>query len=264
VNEDQLNKLRELGKTGRRLISGSGTARDLHPEFEVWSEEVAGWLDAVAPESGLSLEWSSLPSSFLVFGNTVNDTVESLALFYRAVRERLRWLSTVPTLISNRSKPAKTAGAGSATPSRRVFLVHGHDEGIRETVARFLEKLDLECVILHEQPNKGRTIIEKFEAYSDVSFAVVLLTSDDRGGLITEKFEAQNPRARQNVILELGFFLGQLGRAKVCALYETGVDIPSDYKGVLFLSLDDPTWKMNLIKELIAAGIAIDAKKAFG
>jgi Predicted nucleotide-binding protein containing TIR-like domain len=191
VTKDQLNKLRELGKTGRRLISGSGIPRDLHPKFKAWAEEVADWLDAVAPESGLSLEWSSLHSSYLVFGNRVNDTVDALAAFYQAMRERLRWLSTVPTLISNRSKPAETRDASGTAPSRRVFLVHGHDEGVRETVARFLEKLDLECVILHEQPNKGRTIIEKFEAYSDVSFAVVLLTPDDQGGLITEKYEAQ-------------------------------------------------------------------------
>ena len=143
-------------------------------------------------------------------------------------------------------------------------MVHGHDEGARETVARFLEKLQLECVILHEQPNKGRTIIEKFEDYADVAFAVVLLTPDDRGGISTGPFESQRSRARQNVLLELGFFLGALGRSHVCALYVKDVEIPSDYSGVLFLPLDEGgAWRMALLRELIAAGLEVDANSAF-
>jgi predicted nucleotide-binding protein len=145
-----------------------------------------------------------------------------------------------------------------------VFLVHGHDERVRETVARFLEKLDLECVILHEQPNKGRTIIEKFEDYADVAFAVVLLTPDDRGGRASGPFESEKPRARQNVLLKLGFFLGALGRSRVCALYVEGVEIPSDYSGVLFLLLDGGgAWRIGLLRELIASGLQVDANRAF-
>jgi hypothetical protein len=106
-------------------------------------------------------------------------------------------------------------------PSKKIFVVHGRDGGFRDRVARFLEKLKLDPVILHELPNKGRTIIEKFMDYSDVSFAVVLLTADDRGGLSDTSFESQKKRARQNVILELGFFVGRLGRDHVCALYGT-------------------------------------------
>jgi predicted nucleotide-binding protein len=98
---------------------------------------------------------------------------------------------------------------------------------MKESVARFLEKLDLRPIILHEQPNKGRTVIEKFEAHSDVGFAVVLLTPDDVGGLASSP-DKLSRRARQNVILELGYFIGKLGRAKVCALYKEGVEIPSD------------------------------------
>ena len=77
--------------------------------------------------------------------------------------------------------------------SRDLFVVHGRNEACRETVARFLEKLNLKPIILHEQPNKGRTIIEKFVDYSDVSFAVILLTADDRGGLASDSFDAQRP-----------------------------------------------------------------------
>jgi len=149
------------------------------------------------------------------------------------------------------------------TPSNKVFVVHGHDEGLKETVARFLEKLNLAPIVLHEKPNKGRTIIEKFSDYSDVHFAVVLLTADDEGKSIKSAKQLK-PRARQNVVLELGFFLGKLGRAKVCALYEKGVEIPSDYEGVLFLPLEPhDSWKFSLVRELKAAGFSVDANQVF-
>lgn len=146
---------------------------------------------------------------------------------------------------------------------KRVFLVHGHDERLIHETARFIEKLGPEVVILREQPNSGRTIIEKFVDYSDVGFAVVLLTADDRGGIAAASFDAQKPRARQNVILELGFFLGRLGRMKVGALYQEGVEIPSDYSGVLFTPLDQAgAWRLALAKEMKAAGLLIDMNKA--
>ena len=104
-------------------------------------------------------------------------------------------------------------------------------------MARFLEKLGLQPIILHEQPNSGRTIIEKFETYSsDISFAIVLLTPDDIGG-INENDQEQQPRARQNVIMELGYFMGRLGRTRVCALHKGGVELPSDYQGVVYIAM---------------------------
>lgn len=144
-----------------------------------------------------------------------------------------------------------------------IFLVHGHSEGVLHAVARFLEKLNVRVIILREQANSGRTIIEKFVEYSDVGFAVVLLTPDDRGGPAEWSYERQRPRARQNVILELGFFLGKLGRNRVCALYQEGVEIPSDYQGVVFTQLDEGgAWRLALARELRAAGIEIDMNRA--
>ncbi len=143
-----------------------------------------------------------------------------------------------------------------------VFLVHGHNEGVREKVARFLEHLDLRVIIFHEQPDRGRTIIEKFEDYSkDTGFTVVLLTGDDLGGPKEKDPGTYQLRARQNVILELGFFLGAFGRDRVCALYEEGIDIPSDYQGVLFTKLDSD-WKLKLARELKAAGLPVDLNRA--
>ncbi len=147
--------------------------------------------------------------------------------------------------------------------SNHVFVVHGHNVGVKESVARFLEKLDLEPIILHEKPNAGRTIIEKFSEYSNVHFAVVLLTGDDEGKSRGTDDPPQR-RARQNVVLELGYFLGKLGHSKVCALYEDGVDIPSDYQGVLFIPLDPhEKWRFDLIRELKAAGFPVDANKIY-
>lgn len=138
---------------------------------------------------------------------------------------------------------------------RRVFLVHGHDQGAKEAVARFLEKIGFNAVVLHEQPNRGKTIIEKFEENADVSFAVVLLTPDDA-------MADGEKRARQNVIIELGYFIGKLGRDRVCALKKGETELPSDILGVIWTALDDAgAWKTDLARELRAAGFEIDWNK---
>jgi predicted nucleotide-binding protein len=141
---------------------------------------------------------------------------------------------------------------------KRLFIVHGHDTEVKEKVARFAEHLGLEPIILHEQPSSGRTTIEKFEVYADVGFAVVLLTPDDIGGTSASKPGELKGRARQNVILELGYFLGKLSRRRVCALYKSGVEIPSDYQGVLYVELDSAgAWRTKLAQELVEAGFSI-------
>lgn len=148
------------------------------------------------------------------------------------------------------------------TKAPRVFLVHGRNETVRERVARFLENVGIAPVILCEQPNEGRTIIEKVIDYSDVPFAVVLLTADDVGRLASAADDMTRPRVRQNVLFELGYFIGKLGRKSVCALYEPTVEIPSDYNGVLFLELDNQgAWQLSLARELDAAGFEVDMKK---
>ncbi len=142
--------------------------------------------------------------------------------------------------------------------SRRVFVVHGHDGEHRETVAQFLEQLGLQAVILHEQPNKGRALITKFqEVASDIGFAIVLMTPDDMGGI--RDGETQ-PRARQNVIFELGFFIGALGPARVAALVSSQVERPSDFDGVVYIPLEGE-WRLPLCRELRAAGYDVDLNK---
>ena len=143
-----------------------------------------------------------------------------------------------------------------------IFLVHGHDDVLKLEVARLLENVTGEEVtILAEQANRGRTVVEKLEQYSQVKFAVVLLTPDDR--VASTRSKELRGRARQNVILELGLFLGLLGRDRVCALYKRDVEIPSDYSGVLFIEADDRgAWKLDLLRELEAADITVDWRRA--
>lgn len=181
-----------------------------------------------------------------------DDMQESVNVL-RSVIERLPLIDEIAT-------PGGLKPKGPLKDSA-VFIVHGHDEAAREMVARFVSRLRLKPVILHEQPNRGRTIIEKFEGHSSVSFAIVLLTPDDVGG----KDEAGlKPRARQNVILELGFFCGTLTRSRVCALVKGEVELPSDYLGVLYIPFDDGgAWQMQLAREMKDAGLTIDLNDAY-
>lgn len=252
-----------LVEQGRQLLDTGQNPSATHDAFLHWDSAVARWLDQRSPDTGLSAEWSALGSSPLIVGRHYYDSDHAWVGFRNVVQQRLLWLGKTARAAQRQRQPMGS-GKRPVSPNGKVFLVHGHNESIRETVARFLEKLKLTPVILHEQPNKGRTIIEKFIDYSDVAFAVVLLTADDRGaGNSTVNDQLLSPRARQNVILELGFFLGKLGREQVCSLYEDGVEIPSDYQGVLFLKLDkDGAWRLRLAKELKEAGLPIDLNDA--
>lgn len=145
----------------------------------------------------------------------------------------------------------------AVTDFSKVFIVHGHDSALRESVARIIEKQDIEAIILNEQANRGRTIIEKLENNTDVGAAVVLLTCDDIGKAKDEHNE--NPRARQNVLFECGYLMGKLGRDKVIVIVEDGVDIPSDLKGLVYSTKDD--WKTDLLRELKEIGFSVDAGK---
>ncbi|KAA3616728.1 MAG: hypothetical protein DWQ05_10700 [Calditrichaeota bacterium] len=146
--------------------------------------------------------------------------------------------------------------------NNKVFIVHGHDDESKEKLARFLGALNLDPIILHEQANEGKTIIEKFETYTEVAFAVVLLTPDDIGGKV-KKPDKVLPRARQNVIFELGFFIGKIGRNRVCALHKGNVELPSDYHGILYLPMDESGgWKLLLARELKQIGLNIDLNAA--
>jgi predicted nucleotide-binding protein len=188
---------------------------------------------------------------------TKRNVAEAIALLQEAKRALGEDLIDI-----EHSSQASLLEHSSAVPStNRVFVVHGHDEAALQGLARFLEKMGLEAIILREQPDQGRTIIEKFEASSDgVGFAVVLMTPDDIGGAVAA--ETSTARARQNVIFELGYFAGILGRGRVCLLRKGKVEIPSDLYGVIYTDMDAAEgWQTKLVKEMKAAKLDFDANR---
>ena len=145
---------------------------------------------------------------------------------------------------------------------QKVFIVHGHDNEAKIEMARTLEMLGFEAIILHEQPNTGRTIIEKIAAYSDVVFAVVLYTECDLGRDKTKKVEEEQYRARQNVVFEHGYLIGKLDREKVAAFVKGNVETPGDISGVVYTTMDNAgAWKQELVREMRAAGLNVDFNK---
>lgn len=198
---------------------------------------------APADESALRRAWGSGKDKII---NLINIMIEEESIFG----------SRVENQSEIKSKSTKK--------NNRVFIVHGHDDNSKVNVARFIEKLGLEAIILHEQASMGKTIIEKFEEHASSScFAIALLTADDVGYPQNKEREAK-PRARQNVIFELGYFCGALTRKNVSVLYKEGVEIPNDYLGVVYTHLDEGgAWQLQLAKEMKSAGIDFDMNRAF-
>jgi len=184
-----------------------------------------------------------------------DDAYHLIPVVKQALHSYIQTLSETledPTKITNLRKEKEL--------SKRIFIVHGHNDTMKESVARLVKNIGYDPIILHEQPNKGRTIIEKFEDYSDVGYAIVLFSPDDVGYSVNLDSKSGMLRVRQNVILELGFFIGKLGREKVTVLYleEKEIEFPSDIFGILYIPYDESgMWKYRIIDELKSCGFAV-------
>jgi predicted nucleotide-binding protein len=182
---------------------------------------------------------------------------------YRALSSTLNDLSALEAstsgAVKNTSRAVRIEPTDVTIKSNSIFIVHGHNEAMKQTVARYISQIGLDPIILHEAVNRGKTIIEKFEQVAaSVEFAVVLMSADDAGGPIGQP-EKVRPRARQNVVVELGYFSGLLGRSRVCVLISEDVEIPSDYLGVVYTKFDSlGGWKNALAKELLDAGYKVN------
>ena len=175
------------------------------------------------------------------------------------VRNKKEKAGTAKAQYHNKTSPRENKGYKKEHLDKsKVFIVHGHDAEAKLEVARFIEQMGLEPVILNEQVKNGRTIIEMIEKYSDVGFAVVLYTPCDIG-YEKNKEDEKKGRARQNVVFEHGYLTAKLGRENVCALVKPSVEIPTDTSGVLYISLDsNGGWKIPLAKEMKSSGYKID------
>jgi len=264
--EEAVDRLREVIGTGYHALGFNERWGD--PAFVGWKHGAERVIARIYGESSYNLaEFRA------ILDRRPAPTVfpeEGESFYSRSVRQALAMLESMVAEadkeVAVRARPqesnAPVRRVTESNVTNRIFVVHGRDPGPKANVARFLEQLRLEPVILHEQSDCGRTIIEKIEQNSAVGFAVILLTGDDEGRLAGSS-GAEKRRARQNVIFEFGYFIGRIGRPRVCALLEEGVERPSDIDGFVYVPLDsEGAWKIRLLKELKAAGYSVDANKA--
>ena len=192
------------------------------------------------------------------YQNAMSSSINSL----ESIRDQLELYDEPSEMLQAISGNEGVSAMPQSTFGNEVFIVHGHDDEAKETVARFVENFGIEATILHEQANRGQTIPEKFEEHaSEAGFAIILLTPDDVGAS-KDKIKDLKPRARQNVVLELGYFWGRLGRGRVCVLHKGGVELPSDMQGLLYVPMNSPDeWQLPLAREMKQAGLPIDLNK---
>lgn len=236
--------------------SERGYPEAFSPEWVAWRTRVVGAIrnlfgDTSAPYAMLE---HGLRTDVLGWGPERFDTAQSYFLGALGAAAKIVHDDVFGELEEG---PAVAPGL----KSNRVFIVHGHDEAAKTQLEALLGEMGLEPVVLHRKPDEGLTILEKFEKYSDVGFAFVLLTPDEVAYLADAERQpdADRPkelRARPNVLFEFGFFVGRLGRANVCCLHRDGVTLPSDLHGLLYKpfssSVEEAAWGIS--KELKARG----------
>ena len=230
----------KLLQTLNRLSDNSVNEEILKRTFEVWWPSFESKIKKL--EQTIEPSYEDYKVENIETTSKTSDIPDSTLILLKEIVEKLSSVSKEEKIQQKKD---------------RVFIVHGHNELIKNTVARLIEKLDLTAIILNEQPNQGQTIMEKFESNSDSDFAIVLMTGDDVGS--EKDNEKLIKRARQNVVFELGYFTAKLGRKRIAVLYENGVEIPSDFNGIVYIPIDDSgMWKYIIAKELKTAGLNID------
>ena len=257
--QERIDKGRQL--EGRQVTTGEA----FNKEYEKWDDYNGTLLGSLFTNDSLVTEYNwSVSMGMIAYDETMfhkyRRNLEHLSKKtdqLESIYERIELIPLAPGVTT--SQPTRTSSP--SVSSNRVFIVHGHDAAGLEMVARFIERVGLIPLVLHEQPSGGRTVIEKLEHHGDVDFAVILLTPDDEG---KDKGDAElKPRARQNVVLELGYFVGRLGRNRVCALHRGPMELPSDILGVVYVSFDEGGgWRLTLARELKQAGFTIDMNRA--
>ena len=191
------------------------------------------------------------------FNETVSDYIE--ACKSGLIKSKAVFEVYLEELKENDATPDNEVTQDNSISKSKVFVVHGHDEALKQEVARIVEKQGLEAIILSEQANHGKTIIEKFEENTDVGAAICLFTGDDYGK--AKDAEDDNLRARQNVVFEAGYFMGKLGRENVILIANPEIEIPSDLQGVVYTN--DKSWQIDVLKELREIGYTIDFNRVF-
>jgi predicted nucleotide-binding protein len=237
------------------------------PAHESWKAKVEAILAASLGKDAPVLEKFKNVSYWIgIYTGAPGEAERDAAYFANAVSEAVGLIdAAIFELELTEPEPVALEESPSArkpgVDPRNVFLVHGHDDGAKHHAARVLAQLTgAEPTILHEQPSGGKTVIEKLDHHAmPAAAAVILLTPDDVGS--ESGASTTRPRARQNVVFELGYFIGKLGRGNVIALVKGGVEIPSDISGVVYINMDLANWPTELAKELRQIdGLTIDIR----
>lgn len=173
-------------------------------------------------------------------------------------------LELIPISEADKAELPTQQVTSAQSRTKKVFVVHGRDESAKTNLEIFLHEVGLEPVVLHRQADEGLTIIEKFEKHSDVGYAFILLTPDEIAYLAVEDSKLENERnkefrARPNVIFEFGYFVGKLGRSRVCCLYTGNVTLPSDVSGMIYKRYENSIEEVaySITKDLKASGYSI-------
>ena len=257
----QINKGHQL--VNRQILS-EYDLEEANAEFDNWSKYNEELLLRLFDDSTMADKYTDFYGGSYSTMATLPDKIGYYRRDFTRRINRLEGIREQLELISDQSSDSTHASSVKSvvTNSNEVFIVHGHDGAAKSEVARFVEKLGLEATILDEKPGGGLTIIEKFEKYaSNAGFAIVLLTPDDVGAP-KDKKDKLRPRARQNVIFEIGYFFKALGRGGVCAMSKEEVEFPSDLNGVSYVLLDsNGGWEIKLAKEMKEVGLPIDSSK---
>ncbi|MGE6413344.1 TIR domain-containing protein [Planococcus kocurii] len=189
-------------------------------------------------------------------GKTINDTG------YKALINHITITEEMLNSLLQSSNGASSLHDAEVINNKKVFIVHGRNKNALLETEGILHRSGLEPIVLNRMVNSGLTLIEKFEKNADVMFAIVLLTPDDIGALFEEgpiESLSYKYRARQNVLFELGFFYGKLGRSKVCCILKANVEKPSDIDGIAYLPYQNSIEEIEyaLLKELKNANLNI-------
>ena len=253
-------QVRELILESRRIKfadiadnSRMGGFGSVTPQLQKWYDKCE---QLILKEAGIySNTWEKFESVDIdiVTGNRKNK----LKVLKTTVVDALKELVIKADVIKN----TNIKQSELVSSNKDVFIVHGQEEAIKNKVARFVESIGYNPIILHEQASKGNTIIEKIEDYSNVSFGIVLYTGCDEGRIAKQK-ESLKKRARQNVVFEHGYLIAKIGRKNVCALVEKQVEIPNDISGVIYIEIDkSDAWRFEIAKEMQAIDLVVDMNK---
>lgn len=202
-------------------------------------------------------DFETMPS-YINSARSLSEWQEKQNLKSNAEKEQARIQKELLEELKKQAQPIEAVQQKDPTSedkssAKKIFIVHGRDDEVLREVKSFVLGMGLEPIILYKEPSKGKTIIEKFEELgSEACYAIALFTPDDKGGLKEEgKRVKYKERARQNVIFECGYFIGKLGRERVCALVKGDIEHPSDYSGIVYVCYKDG-WQSQLRKEIEA------------